>query len=113
MTTLGLLFVPIAVLIIDSLTTGSGFGLDHYRALADRPPFLTVTPLRAIGGYAELIGVEDEKAFVTMGGGCQGCSMSAATLQEGIQRAILEAVPEITEVVDTTDHEQGENPYYT
>ena len=36
--------------------------------------------------------------------------MSAATLQEGIQRAILEAVPEITEVVDTTDHEQGENP---
>ena len=61
----------------------------------------------------ELVGVEGEKAFVTMGGGCQGCSMSAATLQEGIQRAILEAVPEITEVVDTTDHEQGENPYYT
>lgn len=69
--------------------------------------------LAAHGGYAELIGVEGEKAFVTMGGGCQGCSMSAATLQEGIQRAILEAVPEITEVVDTTDHEQGENPYYT
>ena len=61
----------------------------------------------------ELVGVEGEKAFVTMGGGCQGCSMSAATLQEGIQRAILEAVPEITEVVDTTDHDQGENPYYT
>jgi len=69
--------------------------------------------LAAHGGYAELVGVEGEKAFVTMGGGCQGCSMSAATLQEGIQRAILEAVPEITEVVDTTDHEQGENPYYT
>ena len=69
--------------------------------------------LAAHGGYAELIGVEGEKAFVTMGGGCQGCSMSAATLQEGIQRAILEAVPEITEVVDTTDHGQGENPYYS
>lgn len=55
--TLGLLFVPIAVLVIDSLTTGSGFGFDHYRALADRPPFLTVTPLRAIGnslGFAVL-----------------------------------------------------------
>lgn len=69
--------------------------------------------LASHGGYAELIGVEGEKAFVTMGGGCQGCSMSAATLQEGIQRAILEAVPEITEVVDTTDHGQGENPYYS
>ena len=69
--------------------------------------------LAAHGGFAELVGVEGEKAFVTMGGGCQGCSMSAATLQEGIQRAILDAVPEITEVVDTTDHGQGENPYYS
>ncbi|MEM9200353.1 MAG: NifU family protein [Actinomycetota bacterium] len=69
--------------------------------------------LASHGGFAELVGVEGDKAFVTMGGGCQGCSMSAATLQEGIQKAILDAVPEITEVVDTTDHQQGENPYYT
>ena len=68
--------------------------------------------LAAHGGYAELVGVEDDKAFVTMGGGCQGCAMSAATLREGITKAILEAIPEITEVVDTTDHDQGENPYY-
>ena len=39
--------------------------------------------------------------------------MSAATLREGITKAILEAIPEITEVVDTTDHDQGENPYYS
>lgn len=69
--------------------------------------------LAAHGGFAELVGVEDDKAFVTMGGGCQGCAMSAATLREGITKAILEAIPEITEVVDTTDHEQGENPYYS
>jgi len=69
--------------------------------------------LASHGGFAELVGVEGEKAFVTMGGGCQGCAMSAATLREGITKAILEAVPEITEVVDTTDHEQGENPYYS
>lgn len=69
--------------------------------------------LAAHGGFAELVGVEDDKAFVTMGGGCQGCAMSAATLREGITKAILEAVPEIAEVVDTTDHEQGTNPYYT
>jgi Fe/S biogenesis protein NfuA len=47
-----------------------------------------------------------------MGGGCQGCAMSAMTLREGIQTAILAAVPEITEVVDTTDHGSGENPFY-
>lgn len=69
--------------------------------------------LASHGGYAELVGVTDTKAFVTMGGGCQGCAMSAATLREGISAAILEAIPEITEVVDTTDHDQGENPYYS
>jgi len=69
--------------------------------------------LAAHGGFAELVGVEDDRAFVTMGGGCQGCAMGAATLREGITKAILEAIPEITEVVDTTDHDQGENPYYS
>lgn len=69
--------------------------------------------LAAHGGYAELKGVEDEKAFVLMGGGCQGCAVSAMTLREGIAAAITSAVPEITEVVDVTDHEAGENPYYT
>ena len=48
-----------------------------------------------------------------MGGGCQGCAVSAITLREGIEAAIKSAVPEITEVVDTTDHEAGENPYFT
>jgi Fe/S biogenesis protein NfuA len=38
--------------------------------------------------------------------------MSAATLRDGIQAAILESVPEITEVVDATDHSAGENPFY-
>jgi Fe/S biogenesis protein NfuA len=69
--------------------------------------------LASHGGFAELVGVEGETAFLTMGGGCQGCAMSAATLREGISKAILEAVPEITDVVDTTDHDQGENPYYS
>jgi Fe/S biogenesis protein NfuA len=68
--------------------------------------------LAAHGGWARLEGVEGEKAFVTMGGGCQGCAVSALTLREGIEAAIKEAVPEITEVVDTTDHTAGENPYY-
>ena len=69
--------------------------------------------LASHGGYATLVGIEGRTAYVTMGGGCQGCSMSAATLTEGIRSAILEAVPEILEVVDATDHSAGENPFYS
>ena len=59
-----------------------------------------------------MVKVEGDTAYITMGGGCQGCAMSAMTLREGIESAILGAIPEITEVVDTTDHSVGENPYY-
>ena len=69
--------------------------------------------LAAHGGFATLIEVREATAVVTMGGGCQGCAVSAVTLREGIQKAILEYIPEITEVVDTTDHDAGENPFYT
>jgi Fe/S biogenesis protein NfuA len=69
--------------------------------------------LAAHGGYAELKGVEGSVVYVTMGGGCQGCAVSAMTLRDGIARSIREAIPEVTDVVDTTDHESGENPYYT
>ena len=69
--------------------------------------------LASHGGYATLVGIEGSTAYVTMGGGCQGCSMSAATLTEGIRSAILAAVPEILEVVDATDHSAGENPFYS
>jgi Fe/S biogenesis protein NfuA len=69
--------------------------------------------LAAHGGFAELKGVEDDKVYVTMGGGCQGCAVSAMTLRDGIARSITESIPEVSEVVDVTDHTQGENPYYS
>tara|TARA_B100000073_G_C23693563_1_gene557422 strand:- start:214 stop:858 length:645 start_codon:yes stop_codon:yes gene_type:complete len=69
--------------------------------------------LASHGGFATLIGVDGPKAYITMGGGCQGCAMSQATLTEGIQAAILEAIPEITEVIDSTDHASGSNPFYS
>ena len=69
--------------------------------------------LASHGGFATLVGVDDTRVFLTMGGGCQGCSMSAATLVQGIQVAIKEALPEVTEVVDATDHSAGENPFYS
>ncbi len=76
--------------------------------------------LAAHGGFASLVEVieatDDEtgaRAVVTMGGGCQGCAVSAVTLREGIQKAILQHIPEVAEVVDITDHEAGANPFYT
>ena len=68
--------------------------------------------LAAHGGFAELKGVDGDKVYVTMGGGCQGCAVSAMTLRDGIARSITEAIPEVTEVIDTTDHTAGENPFY-
>lgn len=68
--------------------------------------------IAAHGGSAELIAVEGETAYVRLGGGCVGCGMAAVTLSQGISVAIKEAVPEIVDVVDSTDHASGTNPYY-
>lgn len=64
------------------------------------------------GGFAQLIAVEGDTVWLMMGGGCQGCAMSKATLRQGIEVAIKEAVPEVLHVVDVTDHQSGDNPYY-
>jgi Fe/S biogenesis protein NfuA len=69
--------------------------------------------LSAHGGFANLVGVDGDAVYVTMGGGCQGCSMSAMTLTEGIKKMILESIPEVREVVDATNHSAGENPFYS
>jgi Fe/S biogenesis protein NfuA len=47
-----------------------------------------------------------------MGGGCQGCAVSSITLRTGIARSIQESIPEVTEVIDTTDHDAGRTPFY-
>jgi len=64
------------------------------------------------GGIVHLLGVEDLTAFVQLGGGCQGCGMADVTLKQGIEATILERVEGIERVVDQTDHDAGENPYY-
>lgn len=70
--------------------------------------------LASHGGVATLVGVDDDNnVYVHMGGGCQGCAASAATLREGIRRSVKEAIPEVNDVIDATDHAAGENPYYT
>ncbi|MEX1247474.1 MAG: NifU family protein [Anaerolineales bacterium] len=64
------------------------------------------------GGWVVLRDFKEQSAFVEMGGGCQGCGMAAVTLRAGIEKAIMEAVPEVKEIVDVTAHEAGEDPYY-
>lgn len=68
--------------------------------------------IAAHGGRADLVAVEDGVAYVRMSGGCQGCGLAAVTLSQGIEVAILDTVPEVTSVIDTTDHASGNNPYY-
>lgn len=64
------------------------------------------------GGRAELVAVEEETAYLRLGGGCQGCGMATVTLSQGIEVAITQAVPEVNKVIDVTDHAAGANPYF-
>jgi Fe/S biogenesis protein NfuA len=95
----------------------AGVELDLHGDIADKVTQLldqAVNPmLAAHGGYASLTGVEGTRVFLSMGGGCQGCAVSAMTLREGIEAQIRAAIPEVTEIVDVTDHDAGTNPYYT
>ena len=65
------------------------------------------------GGFVELVDVQDNRVYLQMGGGCQGCGAADITLKAGIERLIRDELPEVEEVVDATDHASGANPYYT
>jgi Fe-S cluster biogenesis protein NfuA len=64
------------------------------------------------GGWVELLDVQDDTVFLRMGGGCQGCGAADVTLKMGIERLIREQVPQVREILDTTDHAAGQNPFY-
>lgn len=70
--------------------------------------------LAAHGGFVTFVGHDGEGiAYLTMGGGCHGCSMSKMTMLEGVQTTLVEQVPAIAKVRDITDHATGANPYYS
>ena len=70
--------------------------------------------LAAHGGFVTYVGHDGEGiAYLTMGGGCHGCSMSKMTMLEGVQATLVEQVPGVLKVRDMTDHTSGENPYYS
>jgi len=69
--------------------------------------------LASHGGMVPLETITDKiEVILRFGGGCQGCGMANVTLQEGIEKTLKEYFPEITAVIDATDHATGDNPYY-
>ncbi|MEY3566346.1 MAG: putative Fe/S biosis protein NfuA [Actinomycetota bacterium] len=69
--------------------------------------------LAAHGGFVTFVGHDAEgTAYLTMGGGCHGCSMSRMTMLEGVQTQLVEKVDGLERVRDLTDHTSGENPFY-
>ncbi|MEC8350174.1 MAG: Fe-S biogenesis protein NfuA [Pseudomonadota bacterium] len=70
--------------------------------------------LAAHGGVVSLVEVTPEKqAVLQFGGGCQGCSAVDITLKSSVEGTLLEQVPELTGVLDHTDHSFTENAYYS
>lgn len=103
---------------------GSGFKIERPRALPDGVDGSLVDRVQRVlderinpsvsghGGRVSLIDLREKTVFLQLEGGCQGCGMADVTLKQGIEVMIKEAVPEIEEIYDVTDHADGRNPYY-
>ena len=69
--------------------------------------------LAAHGGEVSLLEITpDNYAVLKFGGGCQGCGMVDVTLKEGVEKTLLDTIPELAGVRDTTDHSNTENAYF-
>lgn len=70
--------------------------------------------LAAHGGVVSLVEITPEKAAVLQfGGGCQGCSAVDITLKHSVETTLLERIPELSSILDQTDHSVTENAYYS
>ncbi len=68
--------------------------------------------LASHGGQVNLVEVVDEEiAVLQFGGGCQGCGMVDVTLKDGVEKTLLEQLPQLKAVRDITDHSNTENAY--
>jgi Fe/S biogenesis protein NfuA len=69
--------------------------------------------LASHGGHITLEQLtEDKVAVLRFGGGCQGCGMVDVTLKEGVEKTLLQQLPELTAIRDVTDHSNQENAYF-
>jgi|TARA_R110002060_G_scaffold75065_1_gene84592 Fe-S cluster biogenesis protein NfuA len=71
--------------------------------------------LESHGGWVDVESANEETGVVEMkmNGGCHGCGAAAMTMRYGIQTALMDEFPKITEVLDVTKHATGENPFFT
>jgi len=67
--------------------------------------------LAAHGGMISLEGVENGIAILRFGGGCQGCGQADVTLKEGVEKPMLEKIPELKGIRDVTDHSDRSQAY--
>jgi Fe-S cluster biogenesis protein NfuA len=82
------------------------------RAVSDLLERQVNPSVAAHGGHIAVERVERNSVYLRMSGGCQGCAASSATLREGVERMLRAALPQITEIIDLTDHDSGTNPFY-
>jgi len=69
--------------------------------------------LASHGGEVSLMEVtENNVAILQFGGGCQGCGMVGVTLKNGVEKSLLEQLPDLKGVSDVTDHTDRANAYY-
>jgi Fe/S biogenesis protein NfuA len=95
---------------VEGLTAGDELSAEVEALIATE-----VNPaLAAHGGFVTYVGHDGEgTAYLTMGGGCHGCSMSKMTMLDGVQTMLADGIEAIEKVRDLTDHATGENPYYS
>ncbi len=68
--------------------------------------------LAAHGGNISLEEMDGDIAVLQFGGGCQGCGQADLTLKDGVERTLLEKIPELKGVRDITDHSDSSQAYY-
>lgn len=111
----------VAVHFVDKGPNASGLEFDNPNPIWSDPRALEIQRIfdefvnpgiASHGGSVELLEVQGNRVYIQLGGGCVGCGMADVTLKQGIEVAIKEALPEIEEVIDATDHASGSNPYY-
>ncbi|GAA0695024.1 Fe-S biogenesis protein NfuA [Vreelandella titanicae] len=69
--------------------------------------------LAAHGGEIKLVELtEQQYAVLAFGGGCQGCAAVDLTLKDGVEKTLMERIPELAGIRDVTDHSDTTNAYY-
>ena len=107
-------YVPEVVAVVDHRDAKSKPGLEtpNGKAVAEILETQINPAVAAHGGHITLVDVEGDTVYIRLEGGCQGCGMADVTLKQGVEVEIKCAVPSIAHVLDVTDHQDGDNPYY-